>query len=293
MSTPHGERAHAKLSPSGASRWMNCPGSIAACEGYQDKSSIYANQGSAAHELAERCITTGFDADRFADNKIDLDETDNGLKFNSPKKPSGRVFVVDDQMQMGVQMYVDYCREVGHYFEKHVKCKIEERLSMEHIVPGMFGTGDFLAMDRKTKTLHVIDLKYGRGVVVEPEQNKQLMLYGLGALAAYPTEKIEHVRLTVVQPRAFHPDGEIRSWELSVKDLNAAAQQFTDAALETEKPNAPLASGEWCKFCPHKPKCPELRKMVQPAAVVEFGGTLEMSREDMTQWNEEAQFVRF
>lgn len=49
--------AHAKLSPSGAERWMTCPGSTVLSEGIPDRTSKYADEGTAAHDLAEQILS--------------------------------------------------------------------------------------------------------------------------------------------------------------------------------------------------------------------------------------------
>lgn len=47
---------HAKLSASGAKKWMNCPGSITLEEQIREKPSEYAAEGTAAHALGEAKI---------------------------------------------------------------------------------------------------------------------------------------------------------------------------------------------------------------------------------------------
>ena len=48
---------HAKLSPSAADRWFNCPASIKLCEGLpQEAPNKYMLEGTKAHEFAEKVL---------------------------------------------------------------------------------------------------------------------------------------------------------------------------------------------------------------------------------------------
>ena len=96
---------HAKLSASGSARWINCPGSVLAEEGAPNTSSIYAEEGTAAHELAERCLSSGKDAESYSNEII------NG-------------FVVDKEMMDNVQQYLDYVRS---YLDSKTELIVEKR----------------------------------------------------------------------------------------------------------------------------------------------------------------------
>jgi hypothetical protein len=128
---------------------------------------------------------------------------------------------------------------------------IEQHLDFSSYVPDGFGTGDcIIVADGK---LHVIDFKYGQGLLVNSEHNTQMMLYALGALELFDSlYKIDTVAMTIFQPRREN----VSTWEMSVDELH-------DWAEEVLKPKARLAfgglgeykAGPWCQFCKAKIKC--------------------------------------
>ena len=136
--------SHAKLSPSSAFRWLNCPGSIRLSAGIEDTSSPAAEEGTRAHELAEAML--------------------GGKKGKADS----------DEMLAYVQQYVDYVREIAG----DSKIYIEQRVDLTEYVPNGYGTADVITITGDT--LHVIDLKYGLSRVF-PKDNPQLYLYALGA----------------------------------------------------------------------------------------------------------------
>lgn len=245
----HADRFHSKLSPSGAKRFMECPGSIRLSEGIPRKDSKFSAEGTAAHELAEKCLTTGFDAAKYLGEKIGE-------------------FEVTAEMAQAVQAYVDYVR---WFIERQWLVSLEERVDIGHVVEGMSGTADCLA--HKDSHLFVIDYKHGMGVAVEVEKNPQLMSYALGALKRLSNVgKFQKVSLTIVQPRASHPRGGIRTWETTPEYLEAFAGDLADAALLTMDPAAPLKPGDHCQFCPAADAnvCPALRDQALQLAAEEF-----------------------
>ena len=119
------------------------------------------------------------------------------------------------------QVYIDSCApQADAEARPGTEILIEQRFSLAKINPPFDagGTGDAVILDRVNKTIEIVDLKGGRGVVVEAVGNKQLRTYALGAVLANPGDW-RTVRVTIVQPRAPHPDGRIRSEEPDVIDL--------------------------------------------------------------------------
>lgn len=255
-SIDHSARAHALLSASGASRWINCTPSPRLEENFEEKNSSFAEEGTLAHEFAE----------------LNLKKQ---LKLITPKvhKTLTAPFLENEyyspEMETEVQKHVDYVIQqftAAKRVTKDAQLLIEEKVDFSHLVEEGFGTCDDVII--ADGVLEVIDLKYGKGVQVSAENNAQLKLYGLGALRA--TElmyDIHTVRLTIVQPRL----DSISSWELSAEDLQAWGE-------EVVKPKAELAyagqgeqvAGDWCRFCKAKVKCRALADLSMEVAKHEF-----------------------
>lgn len=222
--------AHAKLSASGSHRWLNCPASVSREEALPESTSVFAEEGTAAHELAEACLAKNLDAYQF------LGQTFNG-------------FEVDQEMADAVQMYLDYVRDQeGHKL-------FEQRVDFSLWVPGGFGTCDCFVLNSDIAT--VADLKYGKGVRVDAEDNTQMMLYALGCLSDFEFmfNTIETFKLVIVQPRMDH----ISEWEISRDDLLAfgdVVEKRAKLALG-ESPTA-IPGEKQCRFCNAKATCREL-----------------------------------
>lgn len=266
----HTERAHAKLSPSASHRWMECPGSIRLSEGIAESSSVFADEGTAAHELCAHCLNTVFDPARFLNYVVDIRAKSASTRFLMPGTPVdhdiGR-FLVDEEMVESVDLYVNYVRgliEPGDEFE------VEYRFDLQHVADGMFGTGDAVIYKEKSAHLYVADFKYGRGVAVEPDENPQLLAYGLGAIKRHGNRPLTAITLAIVQPRAAHAKGSIREWTSDAMGLLDFEHQLREAALATEAPDAPLKAGDHCRFCPAAGLCPALRAKTNDIATAGF-----------------------
>lgn len=244
----HSERAHSTLGASSAKRWMNCPGSVELIEkAPPQKESGFAAEGTFAHELGERCLEEGKNAHDY------LGET-----FGNDK------FEVTKEMADAVQQYVDLIWKLKE--ETSGEWLIEHRFSLPHLHEKFFGTNDAIVYE-DFGTLHVADYKHGAGIAVEVEENEQLLYYALGGLSLGDFDKVV---LHVIQPRAFHPDGGIRSWETTPEFVKKFGQKLKIAALETEKENAPLKEGEWCRFCAAAQTCPQLQTKALEVAKLDF-----------------------
>jgi len=261
----HTARAHAKLSPSAAHRWFSCPGSIRLSADIPNKRSSFADEGTAAHTLAEKCLRNQVDAIDFLGGHVNIKAGTVGREEASGKD----IFGIDDEMAEGVQCYLDDCRQYtndsyGWEYE------VEAKLDLSHI-PGMqFGTGDFVAYNAKTKKLVIRDLKYGKGVPVEVEENEQLLTYAEGVAKRYHNRGLSAIDIGVVQPRCPHPKGPVRTWTIDVVDLVEFKFRLIAAANATKPVDAPLTPGAWCKFCPAAATCPALRDFSLRAAEIEF-----------------------
>lgn len=234
-------RKHAILPASGAARWMACAPSARLEEQFPDTGSEYAAEGTLAHAIAELKVRKKFVEPM-------------GLKkYNARLNKFKKDPLYQDEMDRYTNDYLDYISSVVISYKTAPHVAVELKLDLSKYAPESFGTGDCIVLGGDT--LHVIDFKYGRGVVVSPENNPQLMLYGLGALDAYgmlynPT----HVILTIFQPRA---EGDtVKEWEISRDDLvNWGVFTVRPAAQMAFSGKGKFKPGDWCRFCRARHTC--------------------------------------
>jgi hypothetical protein len=247
--------AHAKLSPSGAHRWMACPGSVGLEAAFPDQSSAYAAEGTLAHTLASE--------------HLDGSGLHPSQRIGEVHEVDGFTFTVDAAMAD----YVDnYCRLVREYADGGLLL-VEQRVPIEHVTgeTGATGTSDAIIVDTTKRMLYVVDLKYGMGVKVDAGDNPQLMMYALGAMEQCDQlGEFEQVCMVIHQPRLNHVS---EHW-IYVGDLWAFKRRAAEAAELTRQPDAPLVPGEkQCRFCKAKATCPALRAEV--TEVVSGSATLD------------------
>lgn len=255
---------HSKLGASGSERWMNCPGSINMSRGIAGQDTVYAREGTAAHKLAEMCLTRNVNADTFLGTMVEG-------------------FEVDSEMTEAVQVFLDHVHSLMEEEDRPV-LRVEQTFDLAELNPPgrMFGTSDVVVYQPEHETLHICDLKYGTGVIVEVIGNPQLRYYALGALLAFEKENpglrghIKRIRVTIAQPRVPHRDGIVRSEDLTYDELVGFAVELLEAARATADPDAPLHAGEWCRFCPAASRCPELSGTAITLAQQEFEDITEM-----------------
>lgn len=198
----------------------------------EDVGSVYAEEGTAAHALAEH-----------------------KLKRSLRRRSKRPVSDYDcDEMEECTDEYVSYAMEQIELAKQNCAdpvVLIEQHLDYSAYVPEGFGTGDLIIV--ADETLTVIDLKYGKGVAVEAENNPQMMLYGLGALELFDViYDIDTIRMTIYQPRLES----ISTWEISVEDLRKWTEEELSPKAELAiKGEGEFHSGSWCRFCKAKNTC--------------------------------------
>ena len=238
--------SHAKLSASGSAQWINCPGSIKATEGMIGTSSVFADEGSAAHELAEICLSTNVSPASWSGKQL--------IEWNA--------WTVTEDMVGYVQEYIDFVLSLGGFQSYEI------RADFSAWVPDGFGTSDAVVYVAETKTLHVVDLKYGQGIKVYAENNTQGILYALGVFDAMSlSHEIERVVITIVQPRMDHID----EWSIDVDALMKWGEVISQAAELALSDDAPLVPGEkQCQWCKAKATCPALLELTETTMMAEF-----------------------
>lgn len=265
----HSTRYHCELGPSSSKRWIECPGSVLASRGIKDKGSVYADEGTAAHELAQHCLANGWDTHRFAGWFVDIHASSPHLMFlqTGEHQPEAGVFLIDHEMVDGVQLYVDECRKWAEMTDAEVL--FEQRVFVSDD-PEINGTCDFGVYFPATQTVVIVDFKYGRGVTVLPQENPQAMLYALGLVNRLGNRGVAEVKIGIVQPRTGHEHGLVRFWDTTPVDLLEFEADALEAARIALQPGAPFKAGEWCKFCPIGGTCPTRDKLAYEQARAQF-----------------------
>ncbi|WP_139903985.1 DUF2800 domain-containing protein [Clostridium thermarum] len=223
---------HAVLSASGSHRWLNCLPSARLELEFADNESGAAAEGTAAHALCEHKLKKA-------------------LRLRS-KRPISDYHT--DEMEEHSDAYVEFVMEQLELAKQSCKdplLLIEQRLDFSCYVPQGFGTGDCIII--ADKKLHIIDFKYGMGVLVDAVENPQMKLYALGALEIYDSlYDIEEVSMTIFQPRREN----ISTWTISVKELKDWAENDLRAkAKKAYNGEGEYIPGEWCTFCKAAVKC--------------------------------------
>ena len=225
---------HSKYGFSGASRYIEgaCPASVRMSEGYPSGTNPAAELGTAAHELGEFCLQLGLNPHECL-----------GFTFND--------HIVDENMIDASAVYVNFGRSLA--LQAGVKPLLEQRVTMTSLGRSdVFGTGDYLLFDKRK--LHVVDYKHGYGIV-EPT-SPQLPGYGVSTLDTFNMwDQIDEVMCTIIQPRASHVNGPIRSVMYSKAEMIDWQQKFQRSIVLAEDPNELPVAGPHCKYCPARGNC--------------------------------------
>lgn len=247
-------RAHSKFGASAASRWTVCTASVSLIEQCPPlPTSQYAAEGTAAHALAETVLRNKPGPNAFW-----------YIKREHEVKDFPKDFKITEEMAEHVQSYVDYVR--NHVNELKGELLIEHRFHLKHIHPDFFGTCDAVVL-QPFGELHVFDFKYGAGIAVEVEDNKQMQFYALGALELGDFTKVV---LHVCQPRADHKDGGFRKWETTPEALVEFGKFLRAKAIEAASEKAKFEPGDHCKWCAGAAVCPAIAKRAIATAQSDF-----------------------
>ena len=223
---------HALLSASSSHRWLHCNPSARLEREFADRETTAAAEGTAAHALAEHKLKRRLK-----------------LRSERPVSPFDT-----EEMEICTDDYADFVMEQvtkERRRDPDTQVFIEQRLDFSCYVPEGFGTGDCLIVSRGR--IHIIDLKYGMGLLVDSEENPQMKLYALAALKQYEEQyQIKKVKLTIFQPRREN----VSTWETSVAKLKKwATKELVPKAEKAFNGEGEYCPGEWCIFCKAAVKC--------------------------------------
>jgi len=216
-----------------AKRVINCPGSVALVAQMPPKpSSVYADTGTLLHNVIADVLDGVATAQDFlgavhADVTLDQDLIDNKLL---PALAALNEIDPDRQMEFETEVVVGF----------------------GDLLPGVFGSSDIVG--RIGDTAYIVDWKFGDGVAVDVEENPQLMFYAAAAMrtpaAQWAFEGAAKVELVIVQPPY------VKRWETTPRRIQLFEKELMQAVKVAQRPDAPLAQGDWCRWCAAKAICP-------------------------------------
>lgn len=257
---------HAKLSASGAKKWLNCPASITLESKFPDTESAYAAEGTAAHALGEAKL-------RLALNKITR------VLYHKLI----RDIEITEDMEEYTDAYRDFVIERYNALKEQYSgttLQLEQRLDFSQWVPGGFGTGDAVIIG--DDVIEIIDLKYGQGVKVSARENPQLRLYALGAMSDYGfLFDIHKIRMTIFQPRLDNIDTE----ELTADELLEWGKSVKPRAILANEGSDECRAGKHCDdgFCKARPICRAYTEEKSKLAALDFKPPPELTIDEIAE----------
>lgn len=250
--------AHALLSPSASHRWLHCTPCAVLESKIPSKDTIFTREGTLAHSIGETLLK------EYMNKPTDTTLTE----LRQTCEAEGYDF---NEMRAYVQAgYVD--RIITEYesvkeTSDSATLLIEEKVRMQPWASDCWGTSDAIIISNGT--IHVCDLKYGRGVKVDAKDNPQMMLYALGAYEEFGSwlYEVKHIQMSIYQPRLNH-------WSTATMELTELLQWAEDVV----KPKSELAAkgfgslepGSWCRFCRCSAQCKALAELSIKAAEESF-----------------------
>ena len=228
---------HALLSASSSKQWLHCTPSARLQDQFPNESSVYAAEGTFAHEVCE------YKVKKYMKERV--------------KRPQSEDYYTEEIDQI-TDVYAEFVISVIEEMKRN-GCEplvmVEEKVDYSHIAPSGFGTADMLIIGRdenRKGVLHIADFKTGQGVFVDADHNSQMMLYALGGLAAYGyIYDIEIVRMSIIQPRLDN----ISTFECTRKELEDWGESIRETAKLAYEGKGEQKPGDWCRFCRAKPVC--------------------------------------
>lgn len=250
-------------------RWAQdrCPGSVRLSQGLESKSGRAAAEGTVAHLYGEGALLG---------KRIPFKEGDS-LEQDG--------FFIEITKEM-LDHALEYKVVVDDLCDVNTVRHVEHKFHLEQLHPALFGTADCVLWHPKRQHLDVIDLKYGAGHAVEARDNVQLKYYALGAMLSLGYNP-KTITLHIFQPRCPHSEGPHRYVDIDGLDMLDFAGYLMASVQETEKPDAAIRAGEWCRWCPAAGvpgRCPAQAKAANELARVAFSPVIAYDPQELATW---------
>jgi hypothetical protein len=225
-----------------AKRVIGCPGSVALCAKMPPKpSSKYADEGTLLHNVMDLILTTNQTPESFAGMEYE------GIKLTQE--------LIDEKVYPALRALDDIDPN------KEMEYATETRVGFGDFLPGVFGSTDLLG--RIGKRAFILDWKFGSGVPVPADDNPQLMFYAAAAMRTpevqWVFDECDEIECVIVQPPS------VKRWVTTTKRIKAFEQELAMAVKVSQMPDAPLNTGEHCRWCAAKPTCPKMTGAVDRA----------------------------
>lgn len=275
---------HSQFSASSSARLLACPGSFKVAQDLDTgvrRSSVYSAEGTLAHAISEACIVSGKEPADF---------------LGQTRSADGFDFTIDEDFTQAVQVYVDFVRGLRAMgFAVALENVVSPQIMWDGLKPlniDLFGTSDCVAYNPVTGQVVIADLKFGKGIAVEVVENPQLKYYAAGSLDPALLFKLAQsagwtgsfdqlpppktVQLVVVQPRAIHPLGPVRSADYTPQEIfDWACKELYDGVEKALNDNGQtFVPGKHCQFCPaaQNAMCDALQQHAYDSARLAFAG---------------------
>ncbi len=233
------EKKHAVLSASSSHKWLVCTPSARLEEKFPNKTSDYMEEGTLAHEIAEFKVRGYFIEP--------MPKATYTRRLNKLKKEDH----FNSEMLTHTDTYLEFIKGEAMQTKSKPFVAVEQIVDFSKYVPEGFGTADCILISGDT--LHVIDFKYGKGVMVDAEENPQMKLYSLGALEQFGIfYNIENIKMSIIQPRIDN----ISTYEMPKNQLIKWGEEVVKPqAQKAFMGVGDFAQGDYCRFCRAKGAC--------------------------------------
>lgn len=225
-----------------AKRVISCPGSVALVQQMPAKpSSKYADEGTLLHNVIAEILTT----DRTPESYL-------GTKYEG-------ITLDQDLIDAKLRPALDALNEIDP--DKQMEYTVEALVGFGEVLPGVFGSTDLVG--RLGNRAVILDWKFGNGVAVNVEKNAQAMFYAAAAMrtpeTAWAFDGVTEIECIIVQPPS------VKRWVTTFDRIAEFERELLIAVKTAAMPDAPLASGDHCRWCAAKPVCPVMTGAVDRA----------------------------